>query len=600
VILAAALLVLAAGATSEIRPNDNTRPAGRVDGHRLSLGLVAATGTFGPEGPHMRPHEVAAFGESDQALSAPGPLIRVKVGTEISITLANHLAYELTVHGLCDRRRLCGDIPIAAGASKAVHFTAAVPGLFAYWAARGETRLLDRGFSDSQLHGVIAVDPVEGPSPDRIFVMSLLADGAEPPDLSLPFIPTINGRSWPYTERLHFNVGDDLRFRVVNLSYEPHAMHLHGFHFQVYSRGTVIVDRPIPRSRRQLEVTERVDPGDTFSMRWTPTRPGNWLFHCHMVAHMTPDPESPPNHDPEDMKMSGGMAGLVLGITVTGAAKGATVAPSGEVDRATMTIVRQDNETGTHPGYRVDFPGRNAPRISGDPVPGPVLVVERNRPAAITIENRTPDPTAIHWHGIELESYFDGVPGFGGEGASITPAIPPGGTFVAKFTPPRAGTFIYHTHWHDMDQLSGGLYGPLVVLEPGQRFDPEVDHIAVIALTYAPGEEEPLVLNGRRTPLPLVLRAGVANRLRLVNITANNVGLVVRLTDQGETARWTPRARDGAVLPRTAQVPGEARVPLTVGGTVDVEIAPSGPRKLWLEVRRSSGKWELQAPVEVR
>jgi hypothetical protein len=100
--------------------------------------------------------------------------------------------------------------------------------------------------------------------------------------------------------------------------------------------------------------------------------------------------------------------------------------------------------------------------------------------------------------------------------------------------------------------------------------------------------------------LPIVLRAGVANRLRLINITADNVALVVRLTDQGETATWTPRARDGAALPPALQVSGPARVPLTVGGTFDAEISASAPHRLWLEVRRSGGRWELQAPVEIR
>lgn len=79
----------------------------------------------------------------------------------------------------------------------------------------------------------------------------------------------------------------------------------------------------------------------------------------------------------------------------------------------------------------------------------------------------------MHWHGIELESYYDGVPGWTGRGPQVTPVIAPGEEFVARFAPPRAGTFIYHTHWHDIVQLAGGLAGPLVVLEPGEEFDAE-------------------------------------------------------------------------------------------------------------------------------
>ena len=110
---------------------------------------------------------------------------------------------------------------------------------------------------------------------------------------------------------------------------------------------------------------------------------------------------------------------------------------------------------------------------------------------------------------------------------NLAPPVAPGQSFVAKFTPPRAGTFIYHTHWHKDEQLAGGLYGPLIVLEPGERYDPETDHIVVIGLNgvLRENEREPFALNGSATPAPIVMRAGVPNRLRLINITANNVSL---------------------------------------------------------------------------
>ena len=85
------------------------------------------------------------------------------------------------------------------------------------------------------------------------------------------------------------------------------------------------------------------------------------------------------------------------------------------------------------------------------------------------------------------------------------------------------------------------------------------------------------MLNGRTSPAPIVFRAGVANRLRLINITSDNVNIVVRLVDAGETSTWTPRAQDGAELPRTLQISVPARTRLTVGSTFDVEVAASGP-----------------------
>jgi FtsP/CotA-like multicopper oxidase with cupredoxin domain len=600
VILTAALIVLtAAAAGGDIQPNDNTRPAGRLEDGRLTVHLVVSAGQIRPQGPNVTAQKVAAFGEDGQPPSAPGPLIRVVAGTVISATIRNTLSYDLTIHGFCDRQTRCTPFVVGAGASRTVRVAATTPGTYTYWAAPGTTELGFRLFPDSVLGGVIVIDPPGGSPPDRIFVLSILTDAAHPDDLTIPFLPLLNGASWPYTERLHLAVGKTVRFRVVNLSSESHAMHLHGFHFEMRASGDGLTDRPLTPSERRLEVTERIGKGRTFAMQWTPTRPGNWLFHCHMVSHMTPDENSPQSHDPDDMKTAAGMSGLVLGMIVTGPAADAKATPAA-IDTATMRIERQDEKYDKHPGYTVTFPGRDAPIIGDKGVPGPVLVVERGRPTAITIENRTPDPTAIHWHGIEIESYYDGVPNFGGMGSSITPAIVPGGDFVARFTPPRAGTYIYHTHWHDLDQLSGGLYGAVVVLEPGQRFDPAVDHVVVLGLTHVAGVEEPVMLNGSLTPAPIVLRTGAANRLRLINITGDNVDLVVRLVDDGETSTWTPRARDGAALPMALQVLGPARMQLTVGNTFDAEIAPSGPRKLWLEVRRGNSKWEIQAPVEIR
>ena len=51
------------------------------------------------------------------------------------------------------------------------------------------------------------------------------------------------------------------------------------------------------------------------------------------------------------------------------------------------------------------------------PVPGPVLSLVRDEPVAVTIVNRSHDEAAIHWHGIELESFPDGVPTGAARGA---------------------------------------------------------------------------------------------------------------------------------------------------------------------------------------
>ena len=97
----------------------------------------------------------------------------------------------------------------------------------------------------------------------------------------------INGRSWPNTERLAYKVGDTVRMRLINAGGAVHPMHLHGFYFKVDSRGDERADTIFAKeSSPRMAVTERLAPGRTFTLTWKPTRPGNWLFHCHDNAHL--------------------------------------------------------------------------------------------------------------------------------------------------------------------------------------------------------------------------------------------------------------------------------------------------------------------------
>jgi hypothetical protein len=298
-----------------------------------------------------------------------------------------------------------------------------------------------------------------------------------------------------------------------------------------------------------------------------------------------------------------GMGGLVLGIQVTGASMHP---PSdGRSPRRLSLVMREEpNRYGNQSGYRIDLEGAHAPRLNPGPVPGPVILLTRGEPVEITLVNRMKEPTAIHWHGIELDSYFDGVPGWGGQPGNLAPPVAPGQSFVAKFTPPRAGTFIYHTHWHKDAQLAGGLYGALIILEPGERYDPETDHIVIIGLNgvLEEGVREPFALNGNATPAPIVMRAGVPNRLRLIQITTSNDNLWAFLVgnSRSEQTTWKPLAKDGATLPVEQTAPQPARQLVTVGETYDFEIRPSPSQRLWLEVRRGNGEWVLQAPIKLR
>jgi len=584
-----------------IATHDNLKPAGRMQDGELQLALWAGTGRWYPEGDKKPARSVAAFGEEGAALSIPSPLLRVTAGTAIRATVRNTLSSPLQITGLCDRPGSCGPLTIPAGTSREIRFTLATPGTFHYFGRTEAPSLFDRDGVDSQLGGAIVVDPAGVVPPDRILVMGLLVEDPSTPGIE---VTTINGRSWPLTERLEFKTGETVRWRVVNLTNSPHAMHLHGFYFRVDSEGDGVRDTTFPASSGRMAVTEQMPVGRVITMTWVPERPGNWLFHCHMLVHMMPPDEhqvGAPGSHPEDPSAAG-MAGLVVGVRVTGAAP-VGPEPAAAVRKFRLTIDPDTRHEST-PSYRVSIAegARTAVRLNERGVPGPVMVLTRGEPVSVDVVNHLQEPTAIHWHGIELDSYSDGVPGFGGTAGSVTPPVAPGGTFTARFTPPRAGTFIYHTHWHNAAQLAGGIYGPLIVLEPGHTYDPATDHIVVLGLdgaNLAP-PDEPVVVNGETRPSPLVLKRGVPNRIRFINITPNNVAFTVQLLAQFDPAQWILVAKDGMEIPAAARTPRSARQLVTVGETYDFELTPAVAGSMWMELRRGSGELLKQWPVTVR
>ena len=596
--------MIAAAPAHPVVAQDNVRAAGQLASGVLAVHLVVGTGSWRPNGDAGASLQVRAFGEEGGPLSAPGPLIRAPQGTDAAVSIRNALDQDLRVFGLCARPGSCAPLAIPAGESREVRFSLGTAGTYYYWAATRGQNLLSRPREDSQLGGVIVVDPRDqAVVPDRVMVISIFEDGIGTgacASVKSDTVLAINGASWPSTTRLHYTTGESVRWRVVNLSCDQHAMHLHGFHFNVTAVGDGNADRALRDADRKTEVTESIFPGRTFELSWTPTRAGNWLFHCHMVEHMSAPADSA--HTTHDLARHAGMAGLVVGIEVSGRDTAAAAPGAPGVRRLSMVLLEDPNRYGTAPGYRVEIEGAEGPRLDPGPVPGPILILHRGEPVEITVVNRMNEATAIHWHGLEIESYFDGVPGFGGTGATIAPPIAAGSSFVVKVTPPRAGTFIYHTHWHDAGQLAGGLYGALLVLEPGEKFDPTTDHVVILGLNGAnrPFPFEPLALNGQAKPAAIQLRAGVPNRLRFINITAVNVGLVATLADQNDAVEWKPLAKDGASLAADQSKPRRARQPIAVGETYDFEVAAGGPRNLWLEVRRGSGEWVFQAPVQIR
>ncbi|MDX1396684.1 MAG: multicopper oxidase family protein [Gemmatimonadota bacterium] len=95
--------------------------------------------------------------------------------------------------------------------------------------------------------------------------------------------------------------------------------------------------------------------------------------------------------------------------------------------------------------------------------PGPLIRVDAGSTIFVNFTNRTPLPTAIHWHGVRLDNRFDGVPGV------TQDAVAPGETFRYQVFFRDAGIYWYHPHHREDIQQELGLYGNMLV-ESG---DPE-------------------------------------------------------------------------------------------------------------------------------
>jgi FtsP/CotA-like multicopper oxidase with cupredoxin domain len=294
--LASLALISARPATARLESavaNDNRTPGGTMVADTLVLRLTVTPVAWHLLGDSAPAFTLLAFAEEGKAPSIPGPLIRVRVGTPVRVTVRNPLSDTLVVRGLNERSAMLDSLVVLPGETASARFVARRVGTYLYWVPAYSVRVPDdlpstllppRGF-DSQLAGAIVVDP-PGPVPeDRIFVITALQDRAEaaPGPASMDRHGTlrrqfnaVNGRAWPHTERLRYALGDSVRWRIVNASQEAHPMYLHGFYFRVDAHGVsqAEADSIYAPEQRRMAVTETVATRSTASITWSPDRPG--------------------------------------------------------------------------------------------------------------------------------------------------------------------------------------------------------------------------------------------------------------------------------------------------------------------------------------
>ena len=135
-------------------------------------------------------------------------------------------------------------------------------------------------------------------------------------------------------------------------------------------------------------------------------------------------------------------------------------------------------------------------------MPGPEIRVREGDRVQVTLVNRLPVATTIHWHGVNLKPEMDGPAGLN------QAAVEPGQTFVYDFIATPAGTRWYHSHTDVAMQVMLGLYGSFIV-DPREDA-PEYDRDYTYMLTEWDTELTPDVASGQapRGPRDSTLRGG--------------------------------------------------------------------------------------------
>ena len=223
------------------------------------------------------------------------------------------------------------------------------------------------------------------------------------------------------------------------------------------------------------------------------------------------------------------------------------------------------------PGFRVNCWGYNGQ------TPGPTIEAVEGDRVRIYVENRLPEPTSVHWHGVLLPNGMDGVAGLNQR------RIEPGQTFKYEFTVRQQGTQMYHPHFDEMVQQAMGLMGFLIFhpRRPQRRIDRDFA-IFLNEWFIKPGTSVPdpfmmldfnvFTFNSRVFPGtdPLLVRLGDRVRVRIANISMDSHPIHIH----GHSFRWT--ASDGGPLPETAWIP-ETSINVPPGTTRDIEFIADNP-----------------------
>jgi FtsP/CotA-like multicopper oxidase with cupredoxin domain len=227
--------------------------------------------------------------------TVPGPMIRVTEGDKVRVIVKNNLPEDTSIHwhGLMVPNEMDGvppftQKPIAPGQTFTYEFTVNQAGTFMYHSHVSTDKQIPLG-----LYAPLIVDPktpATKPAVEDTLMLSewtINSQGETVPTMPMagaePNYFTINGKAFPDTKGIKVKVGDVVRLRLAAIGQFAHPMHLHGSSFKV-----IAVDgNPVPEAVQLTRDTITVNPGERYDIEFKATMPGTWLFHCHILHHVT-------------------------------------------------------------------------------------------------------------------------------------------------------------------------------------------------------------------------------------------------------------------------------------------------------------------------
>ncbi len=239
----------------------------------------------------------------------------------------------------------------------------------------------------------------------------------------------------------------------------------------------------------------------------------------------------------------------------------------------------------------------NVPLLAGAPtqfwayngsLPGPLIDVMEGDTVEIAFENRLPQATTVHWHGLPVPPEQDGNP---------QDEVQAGGKRLYRFNLPMgsAGTYWYHPHPHltTPEQVYRGLAGAFIVRAKADPLADIAERLLVISDLklgqdgrIAPNdandemngrEGQFALVNAQRQPLLQFDRSG-RERWRVWNASSARY---LRLTLPGTAL--TLAGTDGGLLERP------------VAGLTEVLLAPAQRAEIIVDAGSNKGRVELVA-----